>query len=66
MCPLICCILARYLRYAEKIILGISNIYLCLFFSYALASNQNPCKLTDSYIYNDFRFSDIEKYNIFS
>ncbi len=29
-------------RYAQKIILGISNIYLWLFFSHALILNKNP------------------------
>jgi len=42
------CFLARYLRYAKKIILGISNICLWLFFSNVLISNQNPSKSTDS------------------
>ena len=48
MSPLIYCLLARYLRYAEKIILGILNIYLWLFFPHASISNQNPSKSTDS------------------
>jgi len=33
---------ARSLRYAQKIILGISNICLWLFFSHALILNENP------------------------
>ena len=33
---------AQYLRYAQKIILGISNICLRLFFSHALILNKNP------------------------
>jgi len=44
------CFLARYLRYWKKIILGISNICLWLFFSNVLISNQNPSKSTDSYM----------------
>ncbi len=32
----------KSLRYAQKIILGISNICLCLFFSHALTLNKNP------------------------
>jgi len=33
---------AQSLRYAQKIILGISNICLWLFFSHALTLNENP------------------------
>jgi len=33
---------AQSLRYAQKIILGISNICLWLFFSHALILNENP------------------------
>ena len=51
MSPFIYCLLARYLRYAKKIILGISTICLWLFFSYASISNQNPSKSTDSAMY---------------
>jgi len=47
------CLFARYLRYAKKIILGISIICLLLFFSYALISNKNPSKLTDSGVGTD-------------
>jgi len=41
---------AQSLRYAQKIILGISTIYLRLFFSHALILNENPHKSTDSSI----------------
>jgi hypothetical protein len=51
MSPLIYCIFARSLRYMKKIILGISIICLWLFFSYALISNENPSKSTDSSIH---------------
>jgi hypothetical protein len=33
---------AQSLRYAQKIILGISNICLWLFFSHVLTLNENP------------------------
>ena len=36
------------LRYAQKIILGISTICLRLFFSHALILNENPHKSTES------------------
>jgi hypothetical protein len=39
---------AQSLRYAQKIILGISIIYLRLFFSHALILNENPHKSTES------------------
>jgi len=39
---------AQFLRYAQKIILGISSIYLWLFFSHALILNENPHKSTES------------------
>ena len=38
------------LCYLQKIMLEISTICLCLFFSYASISNQNPSKSTDSFI----------------
>ena len=41
---------AQSLRYAQKIILGISTIYLRLFFSHALILNENPHKSTESCI----------------
>ena len=41
-------LLAQSLRYAQKIILGISTIYLRLFFSHALIFNENPHKSTES------------------
>jgi len=41
---------AQFLRYAQKIILGISTIYLRLFFSHALILNKNPHKPTKSFI----------------
>jgi G3E family GTPase len=41
---------ARYLRYSEKTILGISTICLWLFFSNALISNKTPSKSTNSYM----------------
>ena len=40
-CPSINGLFAQSLRYAQKIILGISNIYLWLFFSHALILNKN-------------------------
>ena len=39
---------AQSLRYAQKIILGISTICLRLFFSQALILNENPHKSTES------------------
>ena len=41
-CPSINGLFAQYLRYTQKIILGISTIYLWLFFSRALILNKNP------------------------
>jgi len=41
---------AQSLRYAQKIILGISTICLRLFFSHALILNENPHKSTESLI----------------
>ena len=41
---------AQSLRYAQKIILGISTICLWLFFSHALILNENPHKSTESSI----------------
>ena len=49
--PLIYCVLPQYLHYAKKIILGISNICLFLFFPPVSISNQNPSKSTASYIF---------------
>jgi hypothetical protein len=46
---------AQSLRYAQKIILGISTIYLWLFFSHALILNENPHKSTESFIHLIFR-----------
>jgi len=50
MSPLIYGLFARSLRYAKKIILGISPICLRLIFPHALISNENPYKSTDSFI----------------
>ena len=61
MSPLINCFLVRYLRYAKKMILEISNICLWLFFSYVLISNQNPSKSTDSVIANIYLVSTASK-----
>jgi len=44
---------AQSLRYAQKIILGILTIYLWLFFSHALILNEDPHKLTESWIVDD-------------
>jgi len=41
---------AQSLRYAQKIILGISTICLWLFFSHALILNKNPHKSIKSFI----------------
>jgi hypothetical protein len=41
---------AQSLRYAQRIILGISTIYLRLFFSHALILNENPHKSTESFL----------------
>ncbi len=41
-CPSINGLLAQSLRYAQKIILGISTICLWLFFRHALILNKNP------------------------
>ena len=50
MIPLINGLFAQSLRYAQKIILGISTIYLRLFCSHALILNENPHKSTESLI----------------
>ena len=47
---LIYCLFAQSLRYAEKIILGISIICLWLFSQHASTLNGNLSKSTDSYI----------------
>jgi ribosome-associated toxin RatA of RatAB toxin-antitoxin module len=52
---------AQSLRYAQKIILGISNIYLWLFFSHALILNENPHKSTGSSMYT---FKKIEHLDV--
>jgi hypothetical protein len=42
LCPSINGLFVQSLRYAQKIILGILNICLWLFFSHALILNKNP------------------------
>jgi hypothetical protein len=62
-CPSIHGLFVQSLRYAQKIILGISAICLWLFFSHALILNKNPNLWMDTILNTNYLTSQLFKEN---